>query len=158
MFPTCSIQVCYRLVIGFCPYFFHVFPCFFNVYSCLCHLYHRFLFQLCIRNFYNIFFHVSNILMFCNSLNMFMIKFLPCFRGFETCLLKKNSYSKGMFHMIFRINIITVVTKLKYFTQCSWMFKGNLKLTFKLSRNTQLPWEEHHNGITKCRSTKMCLK
>jgi hypothetical protein len=29
------------------------------------------------------------------------------------------------------------VTKLLYFTQCSWMFEGNLKLALKLSKNTQ---------------------
>jgi hypothetical protein len=50
------------------------------------HVYHMFIFQLRIRNFYNIFFHVSNILMLCNSWDMFLIKFLPCFRGFKMCL------------------------------------------------------------------------
>jgi hypothetical protein len=116
MFPTCSIQVCYRLLTCFYPNFFHVFPCFFHVLSCVCHAYYKFLFQLCMRSFYNIFFHVYNIMMFCNLWNMFLIKFLPCFRGFETCLFNFFSYSKGMFYMTFWINIITNVTKLHYFT------------------------------------------
>jgi hypothetical protein len=37
------------------------------------------------------------------------------------------------------------------------MFQGNLKLTFKLSRNTQVLCEEHYNRIIKLRSTKTCL-
>jgi hypothetical protein len=36
-----------------------------------------------------------------------------------------------------QFNIVIDVTKLQYFTQCFWMFKGNLKLTLKLSKNTQ---------------------
>jgi len=55
-------------------------------------------------------------------------------------------------------NKVVDVTKLQYFTQCSWMFEGNLKLMPNLSWNTQLPWVEHYNRITRCRSTKTCLK
>jgi hypothetical protein len=85
---------------------------------------------------------------------------LPCFKGFETCLFNYFFIFQGyvLNDFLNQYNIIANVTKLQYFTQCSWMFKGNLKLIFKFSKNTQGLWEEHYNRTTRLHSPKIYLK
>jgi hypothetical protein len=55
-------------------------------------------------------------------------------------------------------NRIANVTKLQNFTQSSWMFEGELMLILKLSKNTQVLWEEHYNRITRFHSPKTYMK
>jgi hypothetical protein len=104
IFFTCFYHVFYILLLVF-PISFPP-ECKFCIMS-LWHLCYYFLFKLCITSFYNFFFYVSNILIFCypssfmkHDLYCFDKNFtmlLPCFRGFETRLLIFFSYSKGMF-------------------------------------------------------------
>ncbi len=137
--------------------------------SCFYHVYQRVFFQLCITNLYNFFFYVFNILMFCNlssfvrhGLQCFnkVFTMLSCFRGFETCLFNYVFIFQGYVLNDFsnQFNRVANVTKLQYFTQSSWMLEGNLKLAFKLSKNTRGLWEEHYNRIINFCSAKTYLK
>ncbi len=85
---------------------------------------------------------------------------LTCFRGFETCLSNYFFIFCGYILSDFlnQYNKVTNVTKLQNFTQYSWMFEGKLMLTFKLSKNTQMLWEEHYNRITRLCSPKTYVK
>ncbi len=51
-------------------------------------------------------------------------------------LIKKKFIFRGYFldDFLNQYNKVVDVTELQYFTQCSWMFEGNLKLTFKCLR------------------------
>jgi hypothetical protein len=65
---------------------------------------------------------------------------IKCFFIFQGYVL--NDFSN-------QYNIVANVTKLHNFTQCFWMFEGELMLTLKLFVNTQVLWKEHYNRITR---------
>jgi hypothetical protein len=79
-------------------------------------------------------------------LNKVFTMLLPCFRGFETCLFNYFFIFQGyvLDDFLNQYNkVVDVIVPMLH-----PMFEGNLKLTFKLFRNTQVLWEEHYNRIT----------
>ncbi len=114
-----------------CHVFLQVFISFSNLFSFGKHiLYHvmfmaLFLFQLHVTSFYNFIFYVSNILIFCYPSNFVrhglygfdkkLTMLLPCFKGFETYLLKKKIIFQGhvLNDFLNQYNKVADVTKLQ---------------------------------------------
>ncbi len=80
---------------------------------------------------------------------------LACFRGFKACLFYFVIFHGHVVdYFSNQYNKVIYITKLQYITLCSWMVKGKLMLSFKLSKNTQTLGDEHYNRIIMFRSLK----